>query len=77
MTTRATGIALAFVTAVVSGVAVYVNSRGVAHFDDATVYTTAKNLLAGALFLALALPFRMSRQLLFSSDMLGLVRGFG
>ena len=43
MTTRATGIALAFVTAVVSGVAVYVNSRGVAHFDDATVYTTAKN----------------------------------
>ena len=56
MTTRATGIALAFVTAVVSGVAVYVNSRGVAHFDDATVYTTAKNLLAGALLLALALP---------------------
>ncbi len=56
MTTRATGIALAFVTAVVSGVAVYVNSRGVAHFDDATVYTTAKNLLAGVLLLALALP---------------------
>ena len=56
MTTRATGIALAFVTAVVSGVAVYVNSRGVTHFDDATVYTTAKNALAGALLLALALP---------------------
>ena len=49
MTTRATGIALAFVTAVVSGVAVHVNSRGVAHFGDATVYTTAKNALAGAL----------------------------
>ena len=56
MTTRATGIALAFVTAVVSGVAVYVNSRGVAHFGDATVYTTAKNALAGALLLTLALP---------------------
>ena len=56
MTTRATGIALAFVTSVVSGVAVYVNSRGVAHFDDATVYTTAKNALAGALLLAVAVP---------------------
>ena len=55
-TTRATGIALAFVTAVVSGVAVYVNARGVAHFDDATVYTTAKNAVAGVLLLALALP---------------------
>jgi drug/metabolite transporter (DMT)-like permease len=61
MTTRATGIALAFVTAVVSGVAVYVNSRGVAHFDDATVYTTAKNALAGLLVLALALPLLGSR----------------
>ena len=61
MTTRATGIALAFVTAVVSGVAVYVNSRGVAHFDDATVYTTAKNALAGALLLALAVPLLASR----------------
>jgi drug/metabolite transporter (DMT)-like permease len=56
MTTRSTGVALAFVTSIVSGVAVYVNSRGVAHFDDATVYTTAKNALAGALLLALALP---------------------
>jgi drug/metabolite transporter (DMT)-like permease len=56
MTTRTTGIALAFVTALVSGVAVYVNSKGVAHFDDATVYTTAKNAVAGALLLLLALP---------------------
>ena len=37
------GIALAFVTAVVSGVSIYVNAHGVTHFDDATVYTTAKN----------------------------------
>jgi drug/metabolite transporter (DMT)-like permease len=56
LSTRAAGVALAFVTAVVSGVAVYVNSRGVSHFDDATVYTTAKNAVAGLLLLALALP---------------------
>jgi drug/metabolite transporter (DMT)-like permease len=61
MTTRATGIALAFATAVVSGVAVYVNSRGVSHFDDATVYTTAKNAVAGLLLLALAVPLLGTR----------------
>jgi drug/metabolite transporter (DMT)-like permease len=54
--TRAAGVALAFVTAAVSGVAVYVNSHGVAHFDDATVYTTAKNLVAGMFLLLLAVP---------------------
>lgn len=61
MTTRATGVAIAFVTAVVSGVSVYVNSKGVSHFDDATVYTTAKNAIAGLLLVALALPILMSR----------------
>jgi drug/metabolite transporter (DMT)-like permease len=55
MTTRATGIALAFATAVVSGVSIYVNGHAVKHFGDATVYTTAKNAVAGALLLALAL----------------------
>jgi drug/metabolite transporter (DMT)-like permease len=54
--TRTIGVALAFVTACVSGVAVYVNSKGVSHFDDATVYTTAKNAVAGALLFVLALP---------------------
>jgi drug/metabolite transporter (DMT)-like permease len=54
--TRTIGVALAFVTACVSGVAVYVNSKGVSHFDDATVYTTAKNAVAGALLFALAIP---------------------
>jgi drug/metabolite transporter (DMT)-like permease len=53
---RITGIALAFATAVVSGMAVFVNARGVAHFDDPTVYTTAKNAVAGLLLCALALP---------------------
>ena len=58
---RATGVLLAFCTAVVSGVAVYVNARGVSHFDDATVYTTAKNAVAGALLLSLALPLLAGR----------------
>lgn len=48
------GIGFALVAAGVSGVAVFVNGLAVRHFDDATVYTTAKNLLAGAL-LALVL----------------------
>lgn len=61
MTTRATGIAIAFVTAVVSGISVYVNSKGVSHFDDATVYTTAKNAVAGLLLVVLALPVLMTR----------------
>jgi drug/metabolite transporter (DMT)-like permease len=39
----------AVVAALVSGVAVFVNGIAVRHFDDATVYTTAKNLWAGAL----------------------------
>ena len=56
LSTRTVGIALAFATAVVSGVAVYVNAHGVSRFDDATVYTTAKNAVAGAFLLLLALP---------------------
>jgi len=54
--TRATGIALAFVTALISGVAIFVNGRAVKHFGDATVYTTGKNAVAGILLLALAAP---------------------
>ena len=45
-TVRNTGLALAGVTALVSGVSVFVNGYGVARFDDATTYTTAKNLVA-------------------------------
>lgn len=55
MSRRATGIGLAVATAVVSGVSIYLNGRAVKHFGDATVYTTAKNLVAGALLVALAL----------------------
>jgi drug/metabolite transporter (DMT)-like permease len=60
MTDRARGIALAFVTALISGVSIYVNGHAVKHFGDATVYTTAKNAVAGLLLLvfALAAPVR-------------------
>ncbi len=54
--TRATGIALAFATALISGLAIFVNGHTVKRFGDATVYTTAKNAVAGVLLLALALP---------------------
>lgn len=52
-TTRRTGILLALVTAAISGVSVFVNAYGVKAFDDATVYTTAKNIVAAAVLAAL------------------------
>lgn len=58
---RATGIPLAFTAAVVSGVSIYVNGRAVKHFGDATVYTTAKNAVAGALLIVLALTATPAR----------------
>jgi drug/metabolite transporter (DMT)-like permease len=53
---RGFGIALAFVTACISGVSVWANSHAVTRFGDATVYTTAKNAVAGLLLLAFAVP---------------------
>jgi len=50
---RTIGIAAAAVTAIVSGFAVFINGYGVRRFPDATIYTTAKNLVAGALLLGL------------------------
>jgi len=55
MTTRSAGIGLAFATALVSGVSIYVNGHAVRHFSNPTVYTTAKNAVAGVLLLTLAL----------------------
>lgn len=57
MTRRSAGIALAFVTACISGVSIWVNGHAVSHFPDATVYTTAKDAVAGALLLLLALSW--------------------
>jgi drug/metabolite transporter (DMT)-like permease len=62
LSTRTIGIALAFATACVSGIAVFVNSYGVDHFSDATVYTTAKNAVAGLVLVSLlALPAGAAR----------------
>jgi drug/metabolite transporter (DMT)-like permease len=58
MSVRAQGVALAFVTAVISGVSIWVNGRAVRHFGDATVYTTAKNLVAGMLLVSIFLAGR-------------------
>ncbi|MCB0995070.1 MAG: DMT family transporter [Acidimicrobiales bacterium] len=49
---RKSGLALAGVTALVSGISVYVNGDAVRRFDDATAYTTLKNLVAGLVILA-------------------------
>jgi drug/metabolite transporter (DMT)-like permease len=58
VTARAAGITLAFAAAVISGVSIYVNGRGVRHFPDATVYTTGKNLVAGVLLVLIAVVAR-------------------
>jgi drug/metabolite transporter (DMT)-like permease len=55
---RRTGLALASITALISGVAVFVNGYGVrawADVADATTYTTAKNLVAAAILTTVAL----------------------
>ncbi len=48
---RRKGIEIAVGAAVVSGLAVFVNGLAVRRFDDPTVYTTAKNLIAGTVLL--------------------------
>jgi drug/metabolite transporter (DMT)-like permease len=47
------GIGFAFAAAAISGVAVFVNGYGVRAVPDATVYTTAKNLVAATVLVAL------------------------
>lgn len=53
MNPRSRGIAFASGTAVVSGVAIFLNARGVREAGDVTVYTTAKNLVAAGLLAVL------------------------
>ncbi|GAA1898236.1 DMT family transporter [Actinomadura bangladeshensis] len=55
------GIAFAGGTAVVSGVAIFLNARGVRAAGDAAVYTTAKNLVAAAILALAVAPAAMSR----------------
>ena len=44
--TRTWGVALAFVTSLVSGVSIYTNGHAVRRFDGSAAFTTAKNLVA-------------------------------
>lgn len=48
----------AFLAAIVSGVAVFVNGYGVTRFADATVYTTAKNVVAALVLLGVVAAVR-------------------
>ncbi|MEO8555148.1 MAG: DMT family transporter [Actinomycetota bacterium] len=52
-TTRRTGLMLAFGTACISGVAVFLNSYGVKAFGNASTYTTAKNVVAALVLILL------------------------
>lgn len=58
--TRTRGLKLAALTAVISGVAIWVNSNGVAAYGNATAYTTAKNVGAA---LAIGVVFVLARRL--------------
>lgn len=55
--TRAWGVGLAFVTSIISGVAIFTNGHAVQRFDGSAAFTTAKNMVAavalGALLAAL------------------------
>jgi drug/metabolite transporter (DMT)-like permease len=61
-TTRRTGLLLALATACISGVAVFVNSYGVKAFGDATTYTTAKNVVAAIVLVAVIGAMSASRR---------------
>jgi drug/metabolite transporter (DMT)-like permease len=50
--TRRTGLLLALLAAVISGIAIFLNSYGVRAVGNATVYTTAKNAVAAVVLLA-------------------------
>jgi drug/metabolite transporter (DMT)-like permease len=58
---RAKGVTLALGTAVISGVAVFMNSYGVKRFASPSVYTTAKNLVATVVLIAFAAALAASR----------------
>lgn len=58
-TTRTRGLVLALCTAVISGVSVYVNAFAVKAVGDASVYTTAKNLVAALLLMGVVAALRV------------------
>ncbi len=56
------GIGLAFGAALISGVAVFVNTYGVRHAPNGVTYTTAKNLVAALAIVGLATVARRARR---------------
>jgi drug/metabolite transporter (DMT)-like permease len=58
---RRKGIALAFAAACISGFSVFLNSFAVREFGDATLYTTAKNLVAAAILLGIGVSLTAAR----------------
>ena len=71
----ARGVALALVTAAISGFAIFINSYAVKEFDSPAVFTTLKNTLVGAALLALLLrpEHRAEARRLTPKRVLGLV----
>ena len=61
--TRRRGLVVAALTAVVSGVSVFLNGYGVRAWSDATAYTTVKNLAAALVIGAAAFPMLRSARL--------------
>ena len=53
--TRRRGLMLALLTAVISGCAIFLNGYGVKAVGNATVYTTAKNVVAALVLFAVVL----------------------
>lgn len=52
------GIRLAVVAAVISGVSIFVNAQAVSAFPDPTLFTTLKNVIVGTALVAIALVWR-------------------
>jgi drug/metabolite transporter (DMT)-like permease len=67
------GLALALLTAVISGVSVFVNFYAVKHFHDPTAFTTLKNTMVGmALLMILALSRPQSKMHLTRGSRIGI-----
>jgi drug/metabolite transporter (DMT)-like permease len=60
---RMNGITLAFITAIISGFAVFINKFGVALWSNSSVYTTAKNIIAAMFLTALLFILKKSGEL--------------
>ena len=77
---RRLGLALAALTALVSGVSVFVNSNAVRAFDDPVVFTTLKNAVAALLLVTMAGyavrdPWRPARRSWLGLVALGVIGG--